>query len=470
MLPNMTDTMIAQNRFGLGWKRGQQRIGDPQVWLRNQLAAFNPRPSTLTARPSSKAALATLQEYRAFQRSARRMRNESGDNANPGLQEQRRTMRQSMRRDYFEDAAARAQTAAASDTPFAERLVHFWSNHFAVSAQKNIVRSLAGPYEFDAVRPNIMGSFADLLKASVLHPAMLVYLDQAQSVGPQSRAAVRRRERGGREAGLNENLAREILELHTLGVRSGYSQTDVTEFARALTGWTVTGQRSGRDIIELPNGSAFAGRLHEPGARTILGENYSAEGPRQALSILDTLAAHPATAKHIATKLARHFTSDDPPPSLVTKLKTVFLETNGDLPRLYSALIAAPEVWTTDHRKFRQPWDWSIAVFRMVGTDGVSARNFNRLMTELGQSVWAPASPAGYDDTMRSWAAPDALIRRVEASGQLAARYRSDDVIALAQQAFGDALNDDTATAIRRAESPKQGLALLLASPEMMWR
>src|SRR5689334_19955112 len=224
---------------------------------------------------------------------------------------------------------ARLDAALTANAPFVERLVHFWANHFAVSVDKLPVIGLAGLLEFEAIRPNVLGKFSDILLAVEQHPAMLLYLDQAQSIGPDSRAGQFIAARGKQKRGLNENLAREILELHTLGVRTGYTQADVTEFARALTGWTVNGLGRGPMQRMLGGGApglfTFAKLIHEPGSRQIFGRTYRQDGQAQARAILMDLAVHPATAKHISTKLARHFAGDDPPSAMVDRLTQAYL-------------------------------------------------------------------------------------------------------------------------------------------------
>jgi uncharacterized protein (DUF1800 family) len=354
-------------------------------------------------------------------------------------------------------------------------MVHFWANHFAVSADKLTMIGLAGLLEFEAIRPHVLGKFRDMLVAVEQHPAMLLYLDQAQSIGPDSRAG-QRAARFGRQRGLNENLAREILELHTLGVRSGYSQADVTEFARAMTGWTVDGLARGIRAWGLGGtGEAgafmFSERLHEPGSRTVLGRTYAQSGEAQAKAVLADLAAHPATARHIATKLARHFAADDPPQPLVDRLTRTYLASGGDLPSLYRVLIDAPEVWNPAVPKFRTPWDWSVAALRAVGTSQIKGPAAAGLLRQLGQDVWKPGSPAGYDDIAASWAGPDALIRRVEDAERIAGRAAAAvDARQLAPKLLPDLLSPATGLALARADSPGQGLALLLSSPEFLRR
>ena len=305
---------------------------------------------------------------------------------------------------------------------------------------------------------------------------MLLYLDQAQSIGPDSEVGRRRSNLGAKQHGLNENLAREILELHTLGVRSGYSQSDVTELARALTGWTVAGlggERAGKffEATAAPGDAFFREPQHQPGTRQILGKRYAASGAAQSRAVLVDLARHPATAQHIATKLARHFAGDSPPPALVTRLSRVFLDTDGDLPQLYRALIDAPECWNPAPLKFKSPWDWSLSALRSVNLNSLEPKAAAGMLVELGQTVWKPGSPAGYDDLDASWAAPDALVRRVEAGQRIAQRAaRGVDARALADQVLPGSVSANTGRVLSQAESGAQALALLFASPEFMRR
>ena len=391
--------------------------------------------------------------------------------------DRRNDLAREIRGQFHEAVAARFRTAVESGTPFAERLVHFWANHFAVSLEKVQPKMLAGDFEFRAIRPNLMGSFGDLLVSAASHPAMLVYLDQVRSVGPNSEIGARRNARqNARLFGLNENFAREMLELHTLGVRGGYDQEDVSELARALTGWTVAGVlRNGvGKVIEGPAGrTVFQPRLHEPGARTVLGKRYPDSGAEQMNAILADLAIHPATATHVATKLARHFIADDPPQVAIDRLARAFRESDGDLPTVYAALIEEPAVWQSDRTKFRSPWDWLVSSLRAAGLDSLPANEGTpfRFLETLGQPLWSPGNPAGWGDTMDDWAAPGALLSRVEVANRLATRLDDAfDARELAQEVLGEALRSETATAIARAEQPAFGLALLLASPEFLRR
>ncbi len=475
----MPDPTFAESRFGLGPRgEGASAAGDPRGWAEAQIGRFQP---TLAGLPTRATIATELADYVEVRRAARAEAKQAAPAAammnqaampKLGADPEVKTARRAARDSYAALVGARIDSALTTPTPFLERLVHFWANHFAVSAQKITTLGFAGLLEMEAIRPHVTGRFGDMLLAVERHPAILFYLDQAQSIGPNSPLGTRAAARGNNR-GLNENLAREILELHTLGVRTGYGQSDVTEFARALTGWTVAGVGRGpgaRFVNGGPGDFAFSEALHEPGARTILGQHYGDGGEDQARRVLAALAVHPATARHLATKLARHFAADDPPPAMIARLEQAFLTSKGDLPTVYRALLASPEAWTATTPKFRNPWDWSVASLRAVGTTSVEPMFAVDLMKQLGQPVWMAPSPAGWDDDAASWAGPDALVRRVEAAQRIAERAREKDARRLAPTLLGSRLSERTATAIARAESPVTGLALLLASPEMLRR
>ena len=471
---------LAANRFGLGRRWDDPAVDDAKAWLTRQLGAFDPAPAAIAGLASRHTIATAYVDYREERQARRR---EAADmamsDAENGMDaELRRLSRSEIRRHYVDASAARLSAAAASSTPFPERLVHFWANHFAVSADKQTVIGFAGNYEFEAIRPHIMGKFSDLLIAAVRHPAMLLYLDQAQSFGPDSAFATRVRNRGNRQApGLNENLAREILELHTLGVRTGYTQADVTNFAKALTGLTVAGLGRGPGQRLMPEGArpgetVFIEPLHEPGTQTILGRRYDQRGPEQGEAVLRDLAAHPATAKHVATKLARHFTGDTPPPALVDRLAADFLQSGGDLPSLYRTLVASPEPWGPAPTMFKSPWDWTVSMMRALKLPAFGERqNIPALFTQLGQPIWRPGSPKGYDDVVATWAGSAGLMQRVELASRVAARIGDRaDARQLAPLVLADALTPETSRAIARADSPGQGLAMLFASPAFLRR
>lgn len=456
--PCMTAAAIALNRFGLGARPDEPAPQQPQHWLVSQLTSYEPLP------PAWQHATRTPALVEAWLNQQRAVR-QAPEGQRSGIRE---AYLRAGREQYVAAVGARLGSALQSTTPFVERLVHFWSNHFAVSVDKLLVIGLAGGFEADAIRPHVLGRFEDLLLAAASHPAMLLYLDQAQSVGPRSLVGAGAGGRRQRPRGLNENLAREILELHTLGVRSGYTQDDVTEFARALTGWTLPSDD--------PAGAAttafrFVAAMHEPGTRTVLGRAYPQAGEQQARAIIRDLAASPSTARHIARKLARHFVADDPPPALVQRLAETFEHSGGDLPAVYRELVAAPEAWTAPMSKFKSPFEWVVSGLRAVGRQELPPQQAVNLLNQLGQPVWRPGSPAGYDDTGAAWAAPDALLRRVEVAQRLAAQAGSPvDARALAPLVLPGTLGRDTAAAIARAESASTALALLLVSPEFLRR
>jgi uncharacterized protein (DUF1800 family) len=463
----VSEASIALNRFGLGAVPSEPPPADARRWLIDQLDRYDPAPPPIAGAPASAEAAADIAAFRARQRD---LRGASEDRT--AQMEARRMAAREARGDYAAAVAARTEAALTTPAPFVERLVHFWANHFAVSADRLELNALAGTLEFEAVRPHLLGRFGDMLAAVERHPAMLLYLDQAQSVGPDSPAGQRSQGRQ-RQRGLNENLAREIMELHTLGVRTGYTQTDVTELARALTGWTVGGLARGggaRGRGAQPGSFVFDPRIHQPGGRTIMGTSYAAGGESQGQAVLADLAAHPATARHLATKLARHFAGDIPPPAMVARLEQAWLESDGDLPTVYRALVASPESWAPAPAKFRNPWEWAIGTHRALGIRQVQPRPTVALLDQLGQPVWRPGQPVGYDDIAASWAGSDAIMRRVEAAERLAARAGEQDARALAATLFPDALSATTQQALSRAESGGQALALLLVAPEMMRR
>lgn len=464
----MTTLTIADalNRFGLGARADEPLPENPRFWLLGQFDRYDPRPGVWAALPTSGVVAADYVGTRTQLMQA-------GADASAARQDVRKAMRRQSRDAYLDAVQARATSAFSTPAPFMERLVHFWSNHFAVSADKAAVVPFVGSFEAEAIRPHVLGRFEDMLLAVVRHPAMLLYLDQAQSAGPESQLAMRAEARNpARKAGLNENLAREIMELHTLGVRTGYTQADVTEFARALTGWTANGLgRGARADDGEPGRFAFRAAMHEPGTRQIRGKAYPQPGEAQARAVLHDLATAPQTATHIATKLARHFVVDDPPPALVGRLAASFQSTGGDLPALYRLLVDAPESAAYTAAKFKTPWEWLVSSARAIGLPDAGQMQVAAVMQQLGQPVWRPGSPAGYDDIAATWAAPAALMRRVEVAQRMAGWTGGRiDPRALGGRILPQALGAGTAAAVARAESLAAGLALLLVSPEFQRR
>ena len=361
------------------------------------------------------------------------------------------------------EALARLQRAVLADCGFGERLVAFWSNHFCISANKGeLARMWAGAFEREAIRPHVLGRFADMLKAVEQHPAMLFFLDNQQSLGPDSRAGQ------NRKRGLNENLAREIMELHTLGVGSGYTQEDVTSLARIITGWTFAG-RQGQ--LGQPGSFIFNANAHQPGPQTLLGKVYEAGGLAQGEAALSDIARNLATATFIATKFVRHFVADEPPPALVARLRDVFTRTDGDLRAMSVALVDSDEAWTTPLTKIRSPYEFLVATGRLLARVPEDPGPYLNGLTTLGQPLWAPAGPNGFADTNAAWAAPEGMKLRLDIAAQVAARLGNTiDPRDLLEFAAADAASADTRQTIEHAETRQQALALLLMSPEFQRR
>jgi uncharacterized protein (DUF1800 family) len=456
----MDTALRALNRFGLGARIGERRrIGDPRGWLRAQLDGGAPALAVPTA--GTPAALGDA--IRAFRGPARQS------------PQQRQQLRRTLVEIGAQESVASLTMRVTTERPYVERLVAFWSNHLCVStAAKVLVVPLAGSYERDAIRPHVLGRFEDMVLASAKHPAMLVYLDNFQSIGPGSRGA----QRGRGRRGLNENYARELMELHTLGVNGGYTQQDVQELAKILTGWTVSGLQDGGPRLrgsasarQAEIGFAFQDPLHEPGARTVLRVTYADPGAAQGEHVIRDLCRQPSTARFIAAKLVAHFVADDPPPAAVERIARVFRTTGGDLRAVAAALIELPDAWTGSSQKFRTPQDWLVAVLRAVNAPGVNAMTLP-VLRQLRHPLWAPQAPKGFGDTMQDWADPDSLLNRAELARTLARRMRDARLDATA---LLDVVDDDAADSLRsllKDTSIAAGdrVALAIAGPAFQWR
>jgi uncharacterized protein (DUF1800 family) len=454
------DPSIALTRFGLGARPAE--IGwvrtDPAGWLEHQITTNGAPQPQITATTAQR-----LTELRTYQRQQREAK-QAGDPKN----DQIKMLAKLLRDDAAADFLARFQLGATTDRGFAERWALFWANHFTVSATKGVTASLIGPFEQEAIRPHVFGRFEDMLVASSQHPAMLIYLDQAQSIGPDSFAAERaRRNPRARPPGLNENLAREIMELHSVGVEAGYSQADVTEFARAMTGWS-TGRL---ENPEESQGFMFRPGAHEPGSRTIMGKRYADNGEEQARAVMRDLAASPHTAHHLAVKLGRHFVADDPPASLTARLTQAYLKSDGRLDVVAKALVTAPEAWNPTQAKFKTPYEFLVSSWRAADTEPLDIKAVAGPMTEMGQKPFSAPSPKGWAEESGEWCAPDAVVKRMAWSEGFAAQaIGQHDPKELAENALGTRLTPAVATAISRAETRSEGLSILLMSPEFQRR
>lgn len=463
------DAVTAMRRFGLGPRPGELAsiARDPRGFVSAQLS--NPALAKMPGRhPTSAEGIIEVTAYQAAQKAQRdKAASAPADKtlAGSAAPEMAAPAPAAPAADrptqlYRQEATAYLVNALSTKTPFLERLSMFWANLFCVSAAKSqVVRAIAGAYEREAIRPYVLGRFADMLKASSKHPAMLLYLDNDASVGPNSPAGQRR------NVGLNENLAREILELHSLGVDGGYTQADVTELARIITGWRIARPRDpGAEVGNF----YFDPTMHEPGIFTLLGRRYDQKGVRQGEAALDDLARHPSTAKYVARKFAASFVAENPPPALVESLAASFRASEGNLAAMTKALLDSEEAWEAPPAKFLPPTDFMIAAGRLVG---LRPEEYLRAQTDLGQRQWEVPSPQGWPLGDSVWAAPDALLQRLSWATAIARRAAgTSDVDKLAEEALGPTLSPQTREAIARAESRQQGLALLLASSEFQTR
>ncbi len=436
---------IAAVRFGLGPRLGQPLPAEPLAWLDAQLGEniAPPVPAGFTTTPSTRDGLAAFAADRDAQ---------AQGGTTPGH----------ATRLFRAEAAAQAELLLTTSQPFRERLVQFWANHFTCSRRAGIVGPLMGSYVREAIRPHVSGSFSAMLLAVVRHPAMLHYLDNVNSVGLGSRAGARR------GAGLNENLAREILELHTLSPAAGYTQADVTAFAKVITGWSV-GRLNRED--EPAGNFMFRPAAHEPGTKLVMGQRFE-QGEAGGVEALNWLAQHPATLRHLATKLARHFVADDPPEPCVAALVAVLQDTKGDLAAAARCLVRLPEAWEP-LTKLRSPQEYVVAALRAIGAGPDSGNAALSGFARVGQPLWAAPGPNGWPDHATAWAMPEALVRRAEFAWTLAGRTAAAGLARarpLGEAMLGSLARAETVAAIANAGSEREALTLLLASPEFQRR
>lgn len=445
------ERLRALNRFGLGARVGERaRLANPRGWLRGQLDG----DARITASvPADSEISAAIQAFRRAGQGRERDRQEA-------------------RRRIVAIAAAEQRAALTAritgERPFLERLVAFWSNHLCVSAAAKVpVAALAGSYERQVIRPYVLGKFEDMVLASAKHPAMLIYLDNLQSIGPNSRAA--RMARGRQQRGLNENYARELLELHTLGVDGGYTQADVTELARLLTGWTLGGFGARqRDSAEME--FQFAPALHEPGAKTVLGARYN-EGVEEGERAIRALCRHPSTARFVVSKLVLHFVADAPPADAVDRLARVFTDSGGDLRAVSLALVDVPEAWADAGRKFRTPQDWIVATLRSFNAREVGDPML-QVLRQLRHPLWSPQAPKGFGDTRQEWADPDSLMNRAELARTVARRVGRAGIDPRALLEVMEVASDaPLRTMLGNGTIPvDERIALAIAGPAFQWR
>lgn len=490
---------MAAIRFGYGFRPGEAQPEDKQALLAQLKSGVEATPTF----PDG-GAEACRKRIGDLQDQLKEIRQEAGDD-DEQRRNRRRQLKRQVQRGFQRDAKQRLMQAVLSPNGFYERLATFWTNHFSTSANKSLPMRLIVPlYEAEAIRPNIGGPFRDLLRAATEHPAMLIYLDQAQSQGPDSPGGMRQKK------GLNENLGRELLELHTLGAGSGYTQADVRSAAMVLTGLTID-----RDDMDV----AFRPRISEPGQHTVLGVSYGGDRRtrKDYLAMLDDLAAHPKTAEHICRKLCIHFIADQPAPEMISAMTDVWKRTDGDLTAVYGAMLDHPAAWRDEGAKARQPFDFVVAGLRALNAgsfmeanqdndddadammaapakDADSGNGMNAMappgpadedkvkrrkafqtaralgqgaLRRMGQPIWLPPSPAGFEETFDAWITASQLAERLAWARRASAQFGKDqDPREFLKATLADAARDETIRVVSQAPNKISGLTLVLASPE----
>ncbi|WJR66767.1 DUF1800 domain-containing protein [Neorhizobium sp. CSC1952] len=478
---------LAAIRFGYGLRPGEEPPADAEALLAQIEEGVSEKPGFPREGAAGRLENATrVLSVLAAEAKARR-----AGNPNEGI---RRETQREVQRTYRLDAMARMANAIHSPLGFYERLAGFWVDHFSTSVLKALpMRMIVPLYEAQAIRPNIGGSFSKLLSAAILHPAMLIYLDQNQSVGPDSPAGRRNRR------GLNENLGRELLELHTLGAGSGYTQDDVRAAALVLTGLTVDNRTL--EVVYQP-------QLAEGGPITLLGRTYEDdEGDGQDhVLMLEDLAGSPKTARHVSRKLVRHFIADDPPDDMVEPMVEAWMRSQGNLTEIYRTMLSHPRAWAEPGRKIKQPFEFVVSGFRALG---LPEKNFANLVSDLddedegpvgkamemagaaatreearrkarranaltlgalqrmGQPVWQPPSPAGFADEVSVWLSASQLSERIAWSRMIARTFgQKTEPSAFLEAALGDAARPETRQIVAQAPSKVHGITMVLASPE----
>ncbi|MFO1186751.1 MAG: DUF1800 domain-containing protein [Alphaproteobacteria bacterium] len=439
-MPSVTlEQAIAATRFGFGARPSDfSAIGsDPKAWLKSQT-----QPGAASQLPT---ALPSFSQFTEAVWAGAALSGVTTD----GL--------------FDLDLRTRTRFSQQTTMPFRERFVHFWANHLSV-ANRGELGGAAITFEREVIRPNIMGRFEDLLVASSAHPFMIYYLENFNSAGPNSSVA------GMGSVGINENLAREILELHTLGVDGGYTQADVTSFAKVITGWTFSNRNNGAR----PYGRFyFEPAFHEPGAQTVLGTSYAQTGVDQGLAVLKALAKHPSTIDHVCIKIAQYFHSDSPPASLVDALKSAWTATDGSLSAVANALVDAPEMWAAEQAKVKSADDFWVSMLRAVDAQWPADWIIMWAYIMMGAPPFTAASPAGWPVASTAWAAPGPLRQRIQVTNNLCGGFAPNipgDLVTFAQGILGPFLKPATVSQIQSAANRNEALAILFLSPEFQRR
>ncbi len=464
------------NRLSLGISPGEidrvQKLGIDK-YIQQQLNPDSIAQSPILAERLAKLDTIDLTPVELFQRYNP---NRQVDNQNP-LAANRQVQQQRARQVTNQAIEARLWRSIYSDRQLQEVMVDFWYNHFNVYADKGLDRLWVGAYEQQAIRPHALGKFRDLLGATARHPAMLFYLDNWQNSVPNI-------SKKGRNRGLNENYARELMELHTLGVDGGYQQADVIALAKIFTGWGF--KQPGQ---KFPDGYSFqfTPDRHDFSAKVLLGRSIAGTGIDEGDRALDILAKHPSTARQISFKLARYFVTDNPPQSLIDRLSKRFIATDGDIKLVLDTLFHSPEFWNSRYfgTKFKTPYQYAISAMRSTGTELKNVKPVNDFLKQQGMSIYGCPTPNGYQNTQAAWLNPDSMTRRlnfatnlangklpISASTTIAAnslptsQMVAIDPVKLAAT-LGNNFSANTQQAIA-ASDPKIRAALMLGSPEFM--
>jgi len=451
-------TAQAAIRFGFGPGPNDQTGGDPRGWLKMQLAGDD--PGLMSGRFADLGSGADALDALAADNQARKAALAAGqtlDDFNKSFKFRSRAMLKA-------DADAQTNFAITTAAPFRERLVWFWANHFSTSISQNEAGPFIGPMLREAIRPNVTGLFSDMVLAVERHPAMLRYLANDGSIGPDSPAGLRT----GR--GLNENLGRECMELHTVSLAAGYSQADVTNMAKILTGWSSAPRDKGGD----ETGFLFRPNTHEPGPQIVLGRSFDG-GEHAGIDALTYLSQYPTTYKFLATKLVTHFVADHPNPRDVAHIARVLAETGGNLGAAADALVDLPDAWLPG-TKLKTPFDYVVSTLRAAPPppDDPHPINVQGALNGLGQPLWNAPLPNGWPDQAASWAGSSAVLSRIDWAYTYAGRVEQGpggtQPADIAQAALGPLLRPATASAIAAAGSRREALTLLFASPEFQRR
>jgi len=469
--------VIATSRFGYGAIENELLLANksPKSWLIKQLSQ-QPAVTFDEKLPHSNDVFAQLFEYRKLKRAQKKAQTKD-----MSLAEDKK-IKNPARKFLIQFSADTLMQAIQSNHSLNWRLLDFFSNHFSVTAAGPVMAGIAPTLEREAIAPNLLGNFEDILLSVTQHPAMLIYLNNEKSFGPHSRL-------GKRGLGLNENLAREILELHTLGVNSGYQQSDVIALAKGITGWSVARPKrnEGQGFVYRVNG-------HEPGSFTLLGKSYSAKNQQQGINMLKDLANHPKTARHLCYKLAHHFISDTPSEKLLAQLTRRWMATKGNIKEVMITLINSDEAWQAQKQKFKSPREFFISSLRALNINDATpylsgkknnsvkndrmhkkthrkptSRKLINTLTELGQRPFNAGSPAGYSDKQEDWDGSSALMAKIDWIANLASKMNSNAETIL-NNTLGDTASELTYNMVLRAESREKALTLLLMSPELVRR